>query len=509
MEFERSSGILLHITSLPSSFGIGDIGPAAYEFLDFLKAAGNHYWQLLPLNPTDEIYNHSPYSSHSAFAGNPLLISPILLERAGYVNLKDFPAPKDHEPGKVNFKEVVVYKEQLFDAVFQSFKRKKKKDPAFQSFCEEHAFWLDDYSLYLALRSRFNDNSWVSWPAELRDRNPEALKRAEKELNEEIEKEKFEQFLFFSQWADFMKAAHEKKVLLIGDIPFYINHDSADCWANPHYFKLDENRQPLKVSGVPPDLFSKTGQLWGTPVFDWKELKRNNYDWWLRRIGQNLLLYDLVRLDHFRAFSAYWEVPAQDKTAMHGKWVKTPGTDFFRTLKKEFPDMPFIAEDLGSLDQPVFDLLKRFDFPGMKVLQFAFGDHKAENPYLPFNHLPHNLVYTGTHDNNTSRGWFKETGKSEKEHLKAYAGVNVTANNAHRVLHRLALQSPARVAIVPMQDIIGLGKEGLMNIPGSTEGNWTWRMTANQIPGPQETEELCRQNEVYGRYVKPGVEKEK
>lgn len=501
MEFERSSGVLLHITSLPTPFGIGDIGPAAYDFLDFLKAAGNHYWQLLPLNPTDEIYNHSPYSSHSAFAGNPLLISPVLLEQAGYLNLEDFKAPASKDPGKVNFKTVVAYKEQLFDAAFLNFKEKKRGVPEFQVFCKDHAFWLDDYSLYLALRTKFNDSSWTSWPAELRDRDTEALKKAAKELAAEIEKEKFEQFLFFSQWADFMKAAHEKKIQLIGDIPFYINHDSADCWANPAYFKLDENKQPTNVSGVPPDLFSKTGQLWGTPVYDWKELQKNDYDWWIRRIKQNLLLYDLVRLDHFRAFSAYWEVPAQDKTAMHGKWVKTPGTDFFKVLNGEFPDMPFIAEDLGSLDQPVFDLLKRFDFPGMKVLQFAFGDDKAENPYLPFNHLPHSLVYTGTHDNNTSRGWFKKMGKSEKEHLRAYAGLPVNSGNVHKILHRLALQSPARVAIIPMQDIIGLGEEGIMNIPGSTEGNWIWRMTSEEIPGPEATAQLMELNRTYGRFA--------
>ena len=305
-----------------------------------------------------------------------------------------------------------------------------------------------------------------------------------------------------------VKYGHAKKVEFIGDIPFYINHDSADCWANSEYFKLDEEKKPLKVSGVPPDYFSKTGQLWGTPVYDWKTLRQNNFDWWVERIRQNLLLFDLVRLDHFRAFAAYWEVPAGDDTAENGKWVKTPGIDFFKIIAEKFPEMPLIAEDLGSLDEPVYKLLKRFKFPGMKVLHFAFGEEKVDNPYLPFNHLPNNVVYTGTHDNNTTRGWFRNENKEAKFHLKEYSGIKITNRNVHQVLHRISLNSVANLSITPLQDIIGIGEEGIMNIPGSTSGNWTWRVTSDQIP-INRVDELKELNRLFGRLPKePKAEEE-
>lgn len=500
MEFKRSSGILMHITSLASDFGIGDIGPAAYEFIDFLQASGHKYWQLLPLTPTDSAFGHSPYSSHSAFAGNPLLISPELLEEEGFLQLKDFPKPKDFEKGRVNFAPVEEYKQRLVDAAYAAFQKKKILQAEFAQFCTEHETWLDDYSLYLALREKFQNEIWVNWPEKLRDRKPAALKEAQKELAAPIRREKFEQFLFFYQWEKLMNYAHEKGISLIGDIPFYVNHDSAECWAHPEYFKLDEQKKPSKLSGVPPDMFSETGQLWGTPVYHWKNLRKNHFDWWIKRLSQNLLLFDLVRLDHFRAFSAFWEVPAGETTAIHGKWVKTPGVSFFRELKKDFPEMPFIAEDLGSLDEPVYQLLARFNFPGMKVLQFAFGGDRADNLYLPFNHTPHNLVYTGTHDNNTCRGWFMNAGKKEKDHLKEYSGRAVTAKNVHEIFIDMALKSVCRLAIIPMQDIIGLGEEGIMNIPASARENWTWRITPQQMPSAAIIEKLCHRNMLFGRF---------
>ncbi|MEG9326807.1 4-alpha-glucanotransferase [Salinimicrobium catena] len=506
---ERSSGILMHITSLWGPYGMGDLGQNAYDFLDFLKRTGHSYWQLLPLNPTDKIYKHSPYSTHSAFAGNPLLISPELLEKDGYVDLKEVPLPKGIREDKVIFGPAEEYKEEVLSLAWKQHKKKKSSEPDFENFKKEHAHWLDDYCIYLALREKFGNINWIDWPAELRDREEEALTTAEKELQEPVEKEKFIQFLFFSQWSRLMAEAHHRGVKFFGDVPFYINHDSVDCWVNPSLFKLDEEKKPTHVSGVPPDLFSKTGQLWGTPVYDWKEMKKNDYEWWISRLRQNLLLFDVVRLDHFRAFSAYWEVEASEKTAIRGKWVKTPGVDFFNSLKKEFPEMPFIAEDLGSLDQPVYDLLEKFNFPRMKVLQFAFGDHYRENPYLPFNHLPNDVVYTGTHDNNTSIGWFSNAGKEEKEHLKEYTGMKVTPKNAHKVLYRLALQSVCDLAIAPFQDIIGLGEEALMNIPGSTEGNWTWRVKKEELPKDSEIEEVFKLNELYGRVVQEEEEKEK
>lgn len=498
MKLKRSSGILLHITSLPGKFGIGDLGPEAFKFLDFLKKSGYTYWQILPLNPTDGIYSHSPYSSHSAFAGNPLLISPDFLEEDGYVDLKDFPVPSEIRAEKVIFETVEEYKQQLFDAAFQKFKDSKKTDPEFAEFCRTHADWLDNYSLYLALRLKYNKKNWTDWPAALRDRKPEALEKAKLELKDEIERERFVQFLFFSQWSRLMMEAHSKGIQIFGDVPFYVNHDSADCWANPGIFKLDEAKQPTHVSGVPPDMFSATGQLWGTPVYNWKELQKTGYHWWIERLRQNLLLYDVVRIDHFRAFAAYWEVPAGEETAVNGKWVETPGSDFFKQVQREFPNMPFIAEDLGVLDQPVYDLLEEFNFPGMKVLQFSFGDTNRENPYIPYNHIFNSIVYTGTHDNNTTRGWFKDSGREVKEHLNQFTGREVTAENVHEVLGRMALQSVAVVAILPLQDVVGLGKEAIMNTPGSTKGNWTWRITSEEIP-QNRTRELCEQNELFGR----------
>ena len=498
MELTRSSGILLHITSLPGEFGIGDIGPEAYDFIDFLADSGHKYWQLLPLNPTDGIYSHSPYSSHSAFAGNPWLISPELLARDGFIELHDFPPPSGIKAEKVIFDTVVKYKEKIFDAAFKNFSDRKIFEEEFAQFCKEHAHWLENYSLYLALREKYEKANWVDWPSELRDRKSEAIKAAKTELSEKIKKEKFIQFLFFSQWKRLSIRAHKKDIKFFGDVPFYVNHDSADCWANPEFFKLDERKNPTHISGVPPDLFSKTGQLWGTPVFNWKNLKLQDYNWWISRLRQNLLLFDVVRLDHFRAFSAYWEVPAGEKTAINGSWKETPGSDFCSELQKEFPQMPFIAEDLGSLDQPVFDLLKEFNFPGMKVLQFAFGDPNRQNPYLPYNHLPNNVVYTGTHDNNTTRGWLQEAENGEKEHLENYTGMKVTFENVASILHRMALQSVAALAVTPLQDIANLGKEAIMNVPGSTEGNWSWRIRKEDFPTGR-TKELRKLNDLFGR----------
>lgn len=498
MELKRSSGILLHITSLPSPFGIGDLGPEAYEFVDFLEASGHQYWQILPLNPTDAAYSHSPYSSDSAFAGNTLLISPELLEREGKVDLQSCSLLPDSNPNKVDFAKVSEFKEAVLEQAFANFQKSKGDKSDFRKFCKTHQKWLDDYSLYKALHKKFQA-SWIDWPEDLRDRNTKALKKARKEFSKEIEKTKYCQFLFFSQWKLISDYAHLNKIGFIGDIPFYVNHDSADCWANSEYFKLDQkNKKPLKISGVPPDYFSETGQLWGTPVYDWEKLRSSKFDWWVERIRQNLLLFDLVRLDHFRAFAAYWEVPAGDKTAENGKWVKTPGGDFFKIIKKEFPKMPLIAEDLGILDKPVYKLLEAFNFPGMKVLQFAFGEDRSQNPYLPFNHVPHKIVYTGTHDNNTSRGWFAKADKTTKLHIKDYANTRVTQKNVHQVMHKMALSSVGRLAITPMQDIVGLGSEGLMNIPGSTKGNWTWRINYEEIPILQ-ADELKALNELYGR----------
>ena len=497
MDLKRSSGILLHITSLPSPFGIGDMGPEAYEFVEFLEASGTKYWQVLPLTPTDATYKHSPYSSDSAFAGNPLLISPELLEKEGYIDLQDFTFPEITNPERIDFDKVSLFKETLLEAAYNNFSKHKLNIKNFNSFCKSHRDWLNDYSLYKVLHKEFNI-SWVSWPEEYRDRDPKSLSRAKKDFNTQIEKVKFSQFLFFSQWQQFSSYARQHFVQLIGDIPIFVNYDSADCWVNFQYFKLNNLKQPTKVSGVPPDYFSETGQLWGTPVYNWKTLKKNRYDWWINRIKQNLLLFDIVRLDHFRGFSACWEVPVGDKTAANGKWVKTPGHDLFRTIKKNFPNMPFIAEDLGSLDKDVYKLMASFKFPGMNVLLFAFGEDKAKNPYLPFNHIPNSIVYTGTHDNNTARGWFQNANLATKQHLKEYTGKKIGSKNVHSLLHRMALASVSKIAIIPMQDILGLGSEALMNIPGSLQENWKWRLTYNQL-NSRKAAELKSLNVLFGR----------
>ena len=488
----------MHITSLPGRYGIGDLGPAAYHFLDFLKASGHSYWQLLPLNSTDSIYHHSPYSSHSAFAGNQWLISPQLMESEGYINLDDFPLPAGFDPEHVNFEAVEAYKSSLFVAAFNNFVPAGKAGEAFHSFCRKHQNWLDTYTLYTCLRKKFDNQPWSDWPVPLRDRDPEALEAARKELALNIQEQKFIQFLFFTQWERLHNQARQEGIRLFGDVPFYINHDSADCWENPNYFKLDSRKKPTHISGVPPDLFSDTGQLWGTPVYHWKNLKEGGYDWWISRLRQNLLLFDLVRLDHFRAFSAYWEVPAAEQTAINGSWITTPGKKFFEKVQSEFPQMPFIAEDLGLLDQPVFDLLEQFGFAGMKVLQFAFGNRQEDNPYIPYQHLPNQVVYTGTHDNNTTRGWYRNAPKEVRNHLEEYLGRRVRDGEVAQVLHRVALSSVAGLAIIPMQDILELGERAIMNVPGSVTGNWTWRMPPREISRAR-LEELFALNHLYGR----------
>lgn len=485
----------MHITSLPSPFGIGDFGQEAYEFIDFLEASGHKHWQILPLNPTSSAYGHSPYSSDSAFAGNILLISPELLEKEGYVDLQNHILPAT-DPSRVDFDKVKEFKESLFEEAFLNFK-KKKEIPEFRRFCKEHSVWLDDYSIYKLLHNKFKDH-WIHWPEEYRNRVPEELKKIENSEENEIEKIKFLQFIFFKQWKHLKLYASRNKVGLIGDIPIYINHDSADCWAHPQIFKMDENKNPAGLSGVPPDYYSETGQLWGTPVYDWKKLKSEGYKWWIDRLRQNLFLFDIVRLDHFRGFSAYWEVKAGEKTAENGKWVKTPGKDFFKTVKKAFPVMPFIAEDLGSLDDDVYELIEKFRFPGMNVLQFAFGGEKGTNPYLPFNHKPNSLVYTGTHDNNTTLGWFNSLDKKTLLHLKEFFDTRLTKKNINHVMHRAALNSVAGIAILPMQDILDLDSRAVMNIPGKAKGHWSWRMTYEEISIARAIE-LKALNELYGR----------
>lgn len=506
MNIKRSSAVLLHVTSLPSEFGIGDMGTTAYKFIDFLQNSGHRYWQLLPLNPTEDAFGHSPYSSYSAFAGNPLLISPELLVEEGYLSKKDIAHKITFSESAVDFKEVSTYKYELLEKAYTTFKKENKKfKKAFDKFCSENRDWLDDYALYLTLKEH-HGNNWTEWPKPIRDRDPKALSKKKKELGAEIEKEEFFQFLFYSQWERLVSYSHKKDIGFIGDIPFYINHDSADCWSHAAYFKLDDSKKPTKVSGVPPDYFSETGQLWGTPVYDWKELQKNGFDWWLSRLGQNLKLFDIVRLDHFRAFANYWEVPVKEETAINGKWANSPGKAFFKEVEKNFPEMPFIAEDLGELDEPVYKLLDAFDFPIMKVLQFAFGEEMGINPYILHNHVKNSVAFTGTHDNNTTVGWYQAADKEEKKRIQEYVGTKISTKNIHQVMHRMVLKSVSQLAVVPIQDILGLDESAIMNRPGTSEGNWAWRLKEGELP-LDKTAELLKMNICYGRYE--NIKKEK
>lgn len=484
MHIPRSCGIILHISSLPSAYGIGDLGPAAYHFADFLTSASVRYWQILPLNYTEEGSGFSPYSGLSAFAGNTFLISPEVLKEQGLLGADECRPKTDFPPSVVDYPEMVKYKQSVFDAVYRNFRKGRLEDlnRQFSAFCQENRAWLDDYALYMALKTRFGGKPWFDWPAELRNRDEKVLQKAAEELSNDSEKQRFLQFLFYRQWNALKDYCDERQVEFIGDLPIYVGYDSADVWANSQYFKLDEQRKPTVVAGVPPDYFSETGQLWGMPIFDWEKLKHENYAWWISRIAHNLQMFGILRLDHFRAFAAYWEVPASEKTAIGGQWKEGPGTDFFKHLKKKFPDLPFIAEDLGEIDQPVRDLMDQFKLPGMRVLQFAFGDDWPRSVYIPHHHVPNSVVYTGTHDNNTIVGWYeKDLGRKGKKRLEAYLGKKLRRQTIHEEMIRLALQSVGQLAVFPIQDLLGLGPEAIMNKPSTTKGNWAWRFSESML----------------------------
>ena len=501
---QRKSGILLHITSLPSQFGIGDIGPAAYRFVDLLWEAKQTIWQILPLNPTDLACCSSPYHSTSSFAGNPLLISPELLMRDGLLTPSDLePVPCFH-PERVDFSSVLSYKHILFQKAFERFGNRFDQD--YGNFCKENSYWLDDFALFMSLKGHYQGRLWNEWPKEIRDRRPEALQESETLLRAPVEREKFLQFIFFRQWHSLRKYCREKGVELIGDIPIYAVHDSADVWIHPNVFNLDEEKRPLTVAGVPPDYFSKTGQLWGNPVYRWDELKNSGYDWWIRKIGYSMNLYDSIRIDHFRGFVAFWEVPCCEKDAVNGTWVEAPAIDFFENLVSRFKVLPLIAEDLGIITPDVQEVMERFGFPGMKVLLFAFTGDPGTNPYLPHNFVPNCVVYTGTHDNNTARAWFEhEASEEELRRLFEYLGKEVSPDEIHWDLVRLAMMSVAERVVVPLQDVLGLGPEARMNRPATREGNWQWRFFPEQIATPV-FRKLMEMTETYGRAGKRNVQ---
>lgn len=496
----RGSGLLLHITSLPSSFGVGDMGPWAYRFADFLYDTGQDVWQILPLNPTEVVHDNSPYHSYSAFAGNTILISPELMVQDGLIEEQDLKPVPDLPQERVDYQKVTDYKKKLFDTAYQNFRSREEQigQYEYRKFCDEHSSWLEDFALFAALKKHYN-KTWNQWPEGIRDRNSKSLESVREQLQEEINKEKFLQYVFFSQWFSLKRYCNQRDIHILGDLPIYVTYDSSDVWSHQEIFKLDEDKLPVYGAGVPPDYFSETGQLWGNPVYRWDILQERNYDWWMQRIGHNLNLFDYVRIDHFRGFIAYWEVPAGEETAINGKWVKAPAEDFFHKLAKKFPFLPIVAEDLGTITPDVREVMRKYEFPGMKVLLFAFGEDNPRNPYLPHNHERNYIVYTGTHDNNTARGWYDyEAGQKDIERLSKYVGKDVSKEEVHWDLIRLALMSVANTAVIPVQDILGLGEETRMNRPAGGTGNWQWRLTPEQfeqIPGDKFKQMLW----LYGR----------
>lgn len=495
MKLERSCGILLHITSLPGNYGIGTLGEEAFRCADLLALGGQKYWQVLPLGPVSSALGYSPYASPSAFAGNPLLISLERLAEAPWCTITLDPEPRTDDDF-VDYDRVAEYKTNILRVIADNFFRNAPDEELnqFEAFCKHEAYWLDDYTLFTACAEHFKTNCWLNWPPQLAFRSPEALCRWSTDLRTSIKEQKYMQYVFFTQWEELKRYCNEKSLLIIGDLPIYVPLDGADVWAHPEIFQLDPNtRKPLYVAGVPPDYFSSTGQLWGNPLYRWfdeeKNLHKRTINWWVCRMRHALKLVDAVRVDHFRGFESYWSIPAHETTAVQGKWCKGPGAGLFKSLSAELGDLPVIAEDLGHITPAVIRLRTRLKFPGMKVLQFAF-DRNAKNPYLPHMYTDHHcVVYTGTHDNNTTNGWFygPETDDATRRYVMEYIGTDCFSD-FHWHLIRLAYRSVADLVILPAQDVLGYGAEFRMNIPGTAEGNWRWKLKKGAL-----SEDLMKQ----------------
>ena len=465
----RRAGVLLHPTSLPGSIGNGELGADAYAFVDFLAESSVTLWQTLPLGPCHE--DLSPYQCMSVHAGDYRLISLQALVELGWLD----------DAGLDPDADIDAQRQVRLTAAHNGFQRVagNAERQAFAQFSESHAYWLDDYALYQALRAEHGGKPWYHWPDPLRDRNPRALTAVRKRLAGQIEQARFQQFLFYSQWKQLRRYANDRGVLMFGDVPIFVAHDSADVWAQRQWFEVDEHGQPQVVAGVPPDYFSATGQRWGNPHYRWDAMQQDGFGWWLQRVRSQLEMFDLVRIDHFRGFEAYWEIDAESETAVDGRWVEGPGDAFFQALKQLLPEqLPLVAEDLGVITQEVTALRKRFHLPGMKILQFAF-DGSRDNAYLPHNHETFSVVYTGTHDNNTTLGWYHELPQDKRDLVHHYLGDS--AEGMPWLLMRAALASVARLAVIPMQDVLGLDGAHRMNVPGVTEGNWRWRFSWDQL----------------------------
>jgi 4-alpha-glucanotransferase len=508
MRSPRESGILLHPTSLPGRFGIGELGPEAARFVDFLADARQTLWQVLPLGPTG--YGDSPYQCFSAFAGNPLLISLDLLAADGLLISDDLAGAPPFPERQVDFAAVIAFKRPLLARAAARFREHAAAPDrrAFADYCDRQAGWLEDFALFMALKDAHGGVAWTEWAADAAARRPEALARWRQRLEAELHARRVEQFLFSRQWHSLRAQAHARGVRLFGDVPIFVAHDSADVWAHPELFHLDPQGRPTAVAGVPPDYFSATGQLWGNPLYRWDALARTGYRWWTWRLRAALELVDLVRLDHFRGFEAYWEVPAGEATAVKGRWIKGPGAALFQALQRELGEpLPIVAENLGVITPEVEALRRRFGLPGMAILQFAFGTDSQANDFLPHNHTRDLVVYTGTHDNDTIVGWWTSAGAGdstrsarqvddERDFCRRYLATD--GREIHWDFVRAALGSVAQRAVVPAQDLLGLGSEARMNLPGRASDNWRWRLAPGQLTA-EVSRRLRELTDVYAR----------
>ena len=508
MKFPRRAGVLLHPTSLPSPAGIGDLGTGAYRFIDFLKQSRNKLWQVLPLNPTG--YGDSPFQCFSASAGNPLLISLERLIEQGVLSQADLELHPSFPSDRVDYEAASHFKVPILTKAAQTFLKRAEGNERldFERFCQTNANWLDDFALFMVCKNAHDGVRWTEWASDIAAREPRALQTWTVRFAAEIAVVKYWQFEFFQQWQALRSYAHKHGIRIIGDIPIYVAHDSADVWANRELFCLEPQGNPLKVAGVPPDYFSATGQLWGNPIFNWKLLKSTGYKWWVERFRAAFGLYDIVRIDHFRGFEAYWEVPAKESTALNGRWIKGPGAELFSTLQQELGELPIIAENLGVITLEVEQIRQQFGFPGMAILQFAFGNDPQGPSFRPHNYVRNLVAYTGTHDNDTTLGWWNSEGTMDsirtsddvlKEHVfaRTYLGY-ADEEPINWAMIRTVLASIADTAIIPLQDVLGLGAEARMNLPGTARGNWRWRFPTGALSS-ELAKRLRELNEAYDR----------
>lgn len=489
----RKGGVLLPVSSIPSKYGIGTFSKQAYEFVDFLERAGQSFWQILPLGPTG--YGDSPYQSFSTFAGNPYYIDLEELIKKGWLTKEECDACDfGSDDGYVDYEKIYLSRFRILKIAYE--RSHIKEDKEFGKFKEDNAAWLEDYALYMAVKNSFHGVSWIEWEEDIRLRKPEAMKAYKEKFADEVEFYQFQQFVFSVQWLALKAYANKKKISIIGDIPIYVAFDSADTWANPELFQLDESCTPTGVAGCPPDSFSATGQLWGNPLYKWEYHKETGYEWWMQRISYCYRLYDVVRIDHFRGFDEYYFIPYGDTTAEFGHWEKGPGYDIFKVMKEKIGKKPVIAEDLGFLTPSVISLVKKTGYPGMKILQFAF-DSREESDYLPHNYSNNSVVYTGTHDNDTTIGWYDSLNRQDKAFAKRYLNIKAKKEIYWEFI-RAALSSVADTAIIPVQDYLGLGSEARVNVPSTLGNNWKWRLRAGQLDDSL-AERIREMTKLYGR----------